>query len=97
MSTAYDELKEAYECRESLIASLRDEVARLTADLARRPAPSGDTVTVPSAVEAAIIEYSFGSEQAASATRTWAIRALAAKTSPEDVVAQITRGREWYN
>lgn len=92
---AYVELKEAFEVREHLITALRDEIARLKDQLANAPAVVGATTTIPKELEATIVEYSFGSPQTASETRTWALRALAAKTPVEDIIAQIEKGREW--
>lgn len=91
---AYTELKEAYEIREHLIVALREENERLRRQLADAPAVAGATQTIPAEIESAIIEYSFGNEQLAAANRTFAIRALAAKTSAEDVAEQIIRGRD---
>lgn len=87
-----NEWKEAYTVQKAIADGLRERVATLEAELKVRPSTVSDTVSLPGNVELAVIDYSFGDEQLQAKTRTLALRMLAAKVDPDEIVRRIREG-----
>lgn len=84
--------KEAYTVQKAIADGLRERVAVLEAELKTRPSAAPDTVSLPSHVELAVIDYSFGDEQLQAKTRSLAIRMLGAGVEPDELVRRIREG-----